>query len=391
MTVSPTVAERIRRPMPEGLHVLAGSLPVVSFGDPDVATVATLSLNPSWIEFQSKSGEWLLGDRRRLAFLVSLSVEDPRQLTDEQVAEVVAESSGYFRGANWYRGWFHWLESLLQATGAGSYLDGSACHLDLVQWATKPAQGDLPREAWNRLVEQDRDFLRWQLRNSNVEVVLLNGASIVEELVRAELAAGFHEDQIAYETTGGEPGRLRAFRAVTEGVLFLGWNRPLAGALSTEGRTRLTEWVTAALGEHAARPGAQREAAASGTGELEDGFVPVGTKLDGVGELEALLSRWIEESEAPTVGDAGRFGGSPVLTVNMIEDEFVLNKDTKRAAIRTFLEASTQAGGAERLRWHVTANTRGKLNRVSYRPDDEPTPGWYAYVRQPLRQPRDLR
>ena len=69
MTVSPApiVAERIRRPIPAGSHVLAGSLPVVSFGDPDRAVIATLSLNPSWLEFQSLDGSWLLKDQRRLA------------------------------------------------------------------------------------------------------------------------------------------------------------------------------------------------------------------------------------------------------------------------------------------------------------------------------------
>jgi hypothetical protein len=134
---------------------------VVSFGDPNRASAATLSLNPSWREFESPDGAWLSGSQRRLASLISLGASDPRELDDEQVAMVLAESDGYFHGPNWYRGWFHWLESILNASGAGSYFDGTACHLDLVQWATKPAQGDLPTHVWRRLVEEDRDFLRW--------------------------------------------------------------------------------------------------------------------------------------------------------------------------------------------------------------------------------------
>jgi hypothetical protein len=118
-TIAPAVAERIRRPTPAGLSVLPGSLPVVSFGDPNVATVATLSLNPSWLEFQSASGAWLLGPERRLASLISLGASDPRDLDDDQVAQVVAESNAYFRGPNWYRGWFHWLESMLAGVGRG--------------------------------------------------------------------------------------------------------------------------------------------------------------------------------------------------------------------------------------------------------------------------------
>jgi hypothetical protein len=38
-----------------------------------------------------------------------------------------------------YRLWFGWLEGLLGAR-ADSYLDGSAYHLDVVDWATKPTE-----------------------------------------------------------------------------------------------------------------------------------------------------------------------------------------------------------------------------------------------------------
>jgi hypothetical protein len=124
----------------------------------------------------------------------------PRELDDEQVATVVAESHSYFHGPNWYRGWFHWLESLLNASGTGSYFDGTVCHLDLVQWATKPAQGELPTDVWRRLVEEDRDFLRWQLANTNVRVLLLNGAAAVQWLEEAGLVDEFEAGLIPYST-----------------------------------------------------------------------------------------------------------------------------------------------------------------------------------------------
>lgn len=393
--VLPVVAERIRRPVPVRLSVLPGSLPVVSFGDPNAATVATLSLNPSWLEFQSVSGAWLLGRERRLASLVSVGADDPRDLDDTQVAQVVAESNAYFRGPNWYRGWFHWLESLLQESEAGSYLNDNACHLDLVQWATKPAQGALPAPVWRRLVEQDRDFLRWQLSNSNVDVVLLNGASVVRWVQEAGLASGFEEDVLIYRADKGDAA-IRVYRAVAEGVSFLGWNRPLAGALAADGRRRLTRWVRHALrervsagvrGEGSTRAGRKGEMAAL---ELVNGYVPVGTTVNGPLELEGVLTHWAQASDHATVGDVGAFGGSPVVMVRMGGDEFVLNRDTKRSAVLAFLAAAAAAGGADRLTWHVTANNRGTINRVSYRPDDGATPGWYAYLRRPSREPREL-
>jgi hypothetical protein len=393
--IAAAVAERIRRPVPSGLSVLVGSLPVVSFGDPNRAAAATLSLNPSWREFESRGGVWLYGSDRRLASLTSLGVDDARDLDDDQVATVVAECNAYFRGPNWYRGWFHWLESILRGSEAGSYFDGSACHLDLVQWATKPAQGELPAEVWNRLVDQDRDFLRWQLANSNVRVLLLNGASVVRWFQEAGLAPSFEERVLTYRGANGS-SRLRVFQAIAEGVLVLGWNRPLAGALSADGRLRLSAW----LGEALHRPGSdadyikrvttmREEGTMSAAIELVNGFVPEGVVVNGVLELQRVLAHWVEASQQPTVGDVGTFGGSPVITVRMRADEFVLNRDTKRAAVHAFLAAGARAGGADRLRWHVTTNARGNVNRVTYRPDDEATPGWYAYVRG-VSEPRDL-
>src|SRR5437867_6109978 len=115
-----------------------------------------------------------------------------------------------------------------------------------------------------------------------------------------------------------------------------------------------------------------------GVVDLEDGFVPVGTEVDGPEALEAVLSHWAQSSDTPTVGKVGTYGGSPVIIVRVGTDEFVLNRDTKRAAVVEFLAAAARVGGAGNLRWHVTANRDGKINRVSYRLDDEPTPGWYA-------------
>jgi hypothetical protein len=79
-----------------------------------------------------------------------------------------------------------------------------------------------------------------------------------------------------------------------------------------------------------------------------------------------------------------------VITVRLGVDEFVLNRDTKRAAVHAFLAAAREVGGADHLPWHVTTNARGVVNRVSYRRDDEPTPGWYAYMGG-VAEPRDLR
>lgn len=381
LVIQPEVEARIRRAIPDGAGVLPGSLPVVSFGDPGTAAVATVSLNPSSREFLTRAGEWLPDGKRRLASLHSLDAKAPGELDPGQVRQVVAESYGYFRGGNWYRPWFGWLERLLTRSEVGSYLEGSACHLDLVQWATVPAQGRLPAETWQRLVAEDREFLRWQLAHANVSVVLVNGASVIDGLLAAGLTSGLAEDRLEYPAKEGT-GYLRVFQGASDGVRFLGWNRPLAAALPGPARDVLAGWVAAALRNPAGAPASWRAARAAG-GPGPDGFIPPGTTVTSADELEDLLRRWLEASRQPTIGDVGRFGGSPLIKVTAGGREFVLNRDTKRSAVANFIDAAARAGGAGTLPWRLAPNARGNRNRMSYLPDDSPTPGWYAYAHYP--------
>jgi hypothetical protein len=94
------------------------------------------------------------------------------------LTRVLAASDAYF-SINPYWRWFRPLETLLQAGGA-SYADGSACHLDLAQWATSPAWGKVGRDAHSALVADGRDFLKWQLEEHNIAYVFLNGRTVVD-------------------------------------------------------------------------------------------------------------------------------------------------------------------------------------------------------------------
>lgn len=348
------------------------------------AVVATVSLNPSWREFQSPAGTWLRGRQRRLASMISLGVRDPGDLHDEHLAQVVAESNGYFRGPGWNRQWFGWLESVLRESGAGSYLDGSACHLDLVQWATKPIQRDLPCTAWQQLVDADREFFSWQLAHSNVTVVLLNGASVMHGLQRAGLVSDWATERLEYQARAGVD-QLHMFQACSAGVVLLGWNRPVAGPLPAAGRSQLARWIaralqsTTAAGQLSGVPDPARAPA----GLAAYGLIPPGTAVDSVEDLERLLAGWLQCSTQPTIGEVGTFGGTPLIAVRSRAEDFVLNRDTKRSAVAAFLAAAKAVGGAANLPWHAAPNARGVINRISYRPDDMPTPGWYAYVRVP--------
>lgn len=162
--------------------MVPGSTPVVAFGDPARAEVATLGINPSVDEFVER-GRFLTGDRRRLATMESLDAERLDRLTDEQVATVVADCAAYFHRRP-YRRWFDPLDELLRAGAEAGYYDGSACHLDLVQWATDPVWGRIPDRSLQRaLFEDGVPHLRAQLARENVRLVLLNGRQVIDQVL----------------------------------------------------------------------------------------------------------------------------------------------------------------------------------------------------------------
>lgn len=134
------IDDRIRRPLPPpDLCVVRGSTPVVSFGNAQSAGVATLGLNPSRIEFVDKKGVLLEGQEPRLATHSSRGTSDLSRGPHEAVLRVLEDCNTYFQRQP-YRLWFDQLEPILAACG-GPYYCGSACDLDLVQWATDPTWG----------------------------------------------------------------------------------------------------------------------------------------------------------------------------------------------------------------------------------------------------------
>lgn len=243
-TVPQELADRIRRPIPEGCSVVPRSLPIVAQGDPTTARVATLTVNPSKLEFTTPKGTWLEPEYRRVESLRSLGAEDAAGLTDEQVAAVVERCYGYF-AANPHRPGFAALEQLLSSIGAGSYYDGTVCHLHLVQWATNPVWSGLTPAVRAQLVEADAEFLRWQLRTAAVDRVLVNGANALEWLVKAGVVAEFDVEEVEYRNAKGRSKTMVLSHAEVDGRRWQGWATPVEDALSPDGQAGRVDWLRA--------------------------------------------------------------------------------------------------------------------------------------------------
>jgi hypothetical protein len=119
------------------------------------------------------------------ATLESLQAQRCDLLSDPQVEQVVADCASYFARRPYLR-WFQPLDAVVRAGLGASYFDGSACHLDLIQWATDPVWGQIADPRLRQMLLDDGvPHLRAHLRQGMLRVVLLNGRTVVDQAERA--------------------------------------------------------------------------------------------------------------------------------------------------------------------------------------------------------------
>ncbi len=128
-----------------------------------------------------RRGSLISGSERRLATLDSLGTASLAHLNDDQVQLVIAECAAYFQ-VNPYSRWFNPLDQILQGLGV-SYFSNTACHLDLVQWATDPIWGKISDKSLrSELLEDGVPHLRNQLEHYDIRTILLNGGQVLRQV-----------------------------------------------------------------------------------------------------------------------------------------------------------------------------------------------------------------
>jgi hypothetical protein len=239
------IEERIRRQATADLNIVPRSTPVVSFGNAETARVATLGLNPSRVEFLDNDGLLLEGPERRLATHESLGTRDLTGASLETVVQVFNDCNSYFERQPYWR-WFKQLGPVLRACGA-SYCDGSACHLDLVQWATDPTWSKLrPAAIRKKLIAEDAKFLANQVQRANLHLLLVNGSAVLRQLCRS-MAYDLELEEIkSIEGYAKVPTRLFAGQIFGR-VRVAAWSTNLQSSfgVTTELRDELPNRITA--------------------------------------------------------------------------------------------------------------------------------------------------
>lgn len=162
-------------------NIISWSSPIPAFGNPQLATIATLGLNPSNREFVDESGKELIGTCRRFQTLRSLGLGSWQEADETHANRVLADCRDYFV-RNPYDTWFKKLDYLLSGVSASYYPPaGDACHLDLIPYATERKWTMLTRRQRELLRSVSGDSLANTLKNSPIRAIILNGQGVIDQ------------------------------------------------------------------------------------------------------------------------------------------------------------------------------------------------------------------
>jgi hypothetical protein len=215
---------RILRPS-NSKTLIPGSTPVISFGDFTTASLASLSINPSSREFLQGS-QLIKQPMKRLVDkeVLGLPLLDPLR---ENHAEAIWEGCrNYFSPRGNPLDWFDDLNEILGHVNR-RYDDRDTCHIDLVQSATFPAWRGLDTVEKQCLLAEDYDFFKFQTSMPNLEVLLVNGRQVFEQL---KITPGFDVNivDLLYFDVLDKKVPTSLFRGTgPNGKLVLGWTGTL--------------------------------------------------------------------------------------------------------------------------------------------------------------------
>lgn len=177
-----TLIGKLSEPRFNETKVIPWGAPVPSFGDVSASRVATLGINPSNREFVDALGMELDGADRRFQTLRSLGIASWNDVNRGHFELILDSCRAYFN-RNPYDGWFRRLDTLLGSTRFSFYRAGrrQACHLDLIPYATQCKWTELSGRERTLLLQHAGNTLGHLLRESPVQMVILNGNSVVKQ------------------------------------------------------------------------------------------------------------------------------------------------------------------------------------------------------------------
>ena len=257
LSVLTTLIDRMDSDAVEGTDIIPWSCPVPTFGDLSNPQLATLGINPSFREFVDGSGKQLRGELRRFHTLDSLGLEAWAE-ADARHLELILDSYRSYFFSNPYDVWFKKLDFAIAGANA-SYYDSpsTACHLDLIPFATIRRWAELSAQQRSSLLALSGDTLGMILRDSQVRILILNGSSVVKGFQSVAGVSLRAQEIPAWSLRRGSRAEVKgvAYTGVAETVsgvnldrelMVLGFNHNLQSSfgVTMEVITSIKQWIT---------------------------------------------------------------------------------------------------------------------------------------------------
>ncbi|HEY0797855.1 MAG TPA: hypothetical protein VGD50_01825 [Candidatus Baltobacteraceae bacterium] len=211
--------------------------------------MATVGLNPSNVEFVDENNWELRGECQRLQTLHSLGLAAWSDVNAEHLEQIVEWCKTYFERRPYNR-WFKPLETVFSGADAQYYgVGASACHLDLVPFATHVKWGKLSSRQRGVLQSASADCLAYLIAGSPISGLILNGASVVRGFqsltkVRMESREQPTWNGISYKCVVAELAGMKLDRE----VLVMGYNHNIPGTpVNGTSLRALRAWVAEEL------------------------------------------------------------------------------------------------------------------------------------------------
>ncbi len=208
------------------------AIPIPFFGDIENAKIITIGLNPSDGEFAN--GRWP-------------KAVDPEMLNKRLI--------NYFQNTTTSRhDWFKtWEEALAELQV--SYSDGTAAHIDICPWPTRPMFG-LPIDRSTKLLTENLPWFWQTIRLAkNTRLLLMAGAVNKRRYIHRFLAETAKPTDIMFKGrfTAGGLACIRDLDLFMDGINFpvffcsvspSSWNRQMLAVRVRENKARLLKFIT---------------------------------------------------------------------------------------------------------------------------------------------------
>jgi len=207
--------DKISEPLPTKVKIVDGSIPIVFFGNVEKAEIATLSLNPSNIEFEH-NGVRRCVDRKKL------KVSNNQKLTRKQAESVYQSLLSFFK-VNPYKKWFNPMNNLFQNKGYEYYND-KIVHLDISPWATSKKWSNLSQNERESII--DTKIIENVIEKRGIKKLFINGKTAFNVFCEALNinANKIKESKYDYFTKSGNKKSFIIFETDIFACKVVGWN-----------------------------------------------------------------------------------------------------------------------------------------------------------------------